>query len=422
MWLREYIFNALIPVIHLLIYAIFVGSAAEFAESNPIYALVCIGFLIPAEKFIRKMFGFDKATTVSPLGAAAGGALVMNAINHIKKGGGGDNKSESGTGSSKVRTANSGYIPAPGTKPGNKPGEGTGGGNPSGGNPGGGNPSGGSQDGGNSGGGNPSGGSQDGGNSGGTTKVFGEDVATKQKGPKGSAKGRLAGLTAVGKKYINKQNIKRAAKTTGRKFRRKAIGAAGAAALGTIGLAAGLTTGDLSKVGQYTAAAGAVGYASANRIGDKLTDVEKQNRETYKENKWGTDEYETRQAIQDMENNPEFLKTAKEMGLNKKERATLVRQYRDNGIVDSNKMINAMNTQQRINNTIKKNGSHKQFGDHEIKDEEIIAAQRLSQGLGSSYWSNPENRDKFRQRLIDKGVPDPDRAIALISQLKGDLS
>ena len=106
MWLREYIFNALIPVIHLLIYSIFVGTAANFASEHPIYALVCISFMIPAEKFIRKMFGFDKATTSSQLGAAAGGAMVMNAINHIKKGGGGDDKGGAGAGGgpSKVRT------------------------------------------------------------------------------------------------------------------------------------------------------------------------------------------------------------------------------------------------------------------------------------------------------------------------------
>ena len=44
---------------------------------------MCIGFIVPAEKFIRKMFGFDKASTVNPIGAAAGGAMVMNAINKI---------------------------------------------------------------------------------------------------------------------------------------------------------------------------------------------------------------------------------------------------------------------------------------------------------------------------------------------------
>lgn len=74
----------------------------EFASSNPIYALVCIGFLIPAEKFFRKMFGFDKATTSSQFGAAAGGAMVMNAINKISNAGGssGGKGSKSGSGSS----------------------------------------------------------------------------------------------------------------------------------------------------------------------------------------------------------------------------------------------------------------------------------------------------------------------------------
>ena len=55
MWIKEYVFNALIPVVHIILYSIFVGSAADFAESNPLYAIVCIAFLIPAEKFIRKM-------------------------------------------------------------------------------------------------------------------------------------------------------------------------------------------------------------------------------------------------------------------------------------------------------------------------------------------------------------------------------
>ena len=83
LWIREYVFNSLLPVIHLLIYTIFVTEATNLVDTNPIYAVVCIGFMVPAEKFIRKMFGFDKASTAGPLGAAAGGALMMNAINKI---------------------------------------------------------------------------------------------------------------------------------------------------------------------------------------------------------------------------------------------------------------------------------------------------------------------------------------------------
>lgn len=82
-WIKEYTFNAAIPVIHIIIYSALVGSASDLARSNPLYAIVCIFFLIPAEKFFKKLFGFEKATTVGQLGAAAGGALIMNAINKM---------------------------------------------------------------------------------------------------------------------------------------------------------------------------------------------------------------------------------------------------------------------------------------------------------------------------------------------------
>ena len=84
LWLKEYIFNALLQVIHLLLYFIFVGSAMELVNQNPLYAIICIGFLVPAEKFLKNMFGFNKASTVGEFGAAAGGALVMNAINKAR--------------------------------------------------------------------------------------------------------------------------------------------------------------------------------------------------------------------------------------------------------------------------------------------------------------------------------------------------
>ena len=110
-WIREYTFNALLQVIHLLLYTILIDSAQTLIDQgNLIYALVAIGFLIPAEKFIRKMFGFEKAGTISPMGAAAGGAVVMNAINKLKgkNGGSGSQSSDNGDGKKeqgKTRTA-----------------------------------------------------------------------------------------------------------------------------------------------------------------------------------------------------------------------------------------------------------------------------------------------------------------------------
>lgn len=70
MWLKEYVYNALIQPFHLIIYMIFVGSAVELAQSNIIYALAAIAFILPAEKILKKMFGFDRA----PLGTM--GALT----------------------------------------------------------------------------------------------------------------------------------------------------------------------------------------------------------------------------------------------------------------------------------------------------------------------------------------------------------
>lgn len=95
MWLKEYVFNALLQPFHLIIYTVFVGSAIELAANNPIYAIVTLAFITPAEKILRKFFGFEKASTAGTLGAAAsiaGGAAAMNLAKGLmapKKGGGG---------------------------------------------------------------------------------------------------------------------------------------------------------------------------------------------------------------------------------------------------------------------------------------------------------------------------------------------
>ena len=85
MWFREYVINVLIQPVHLLLYMILVGGAMELVEVNIIYAVVAIGFLIPAEKLIRKFFGFDNAGTLSAAGSFAGGAVFSAAINKLNK-------------------------------------------------------------------------------------------------------------------------------------------------------------------------------------------------------------------------------------------------------------------------------------------------------------------------------------------------
>ena len=85
MWMKEYTCNLLIQPFHLLLYTIFVTMAFELAGSNIVYSLVVLGFMMPAERFLRKMFGFDRASTPGFLDGAAGAAMTMTAINSLTK-------------------------------------------------------------------------------------------------------------------------------------------------------------------------------------------------------------------------------------------------------------------------------------------------------------------------------------------------
>lgn len=83
-WLREYMFNLLIQPLHLLLYTILIKSAFDLASTNIIYSLVTIGFLIPAEKLMRSLFGFEKATTpISVAGAATGATMLNSALQRL---------------------------------------------------------------------------------------------------------------------------------------------------------------------------------------------------------------------------------------------------------------------------------------------------------------------------------------------------
>lgn len=124
MWLKEYAYNLLLQPFHLLLYTMLIGSVMDLAVNNMIYALVALGFLIPAEKLLRRFFGFEKAaTTGSIVGGVVGGSLAMNAINKLgkigpggskggKAGGKGSGSGESGSDSdsTKIRTADKGTL------------------------------------------------------------------------------------------------------------------------------------------------------------------------------------------------------------------------------------------------------------------------------------------------------------------------
>lgn len=83
MWLKEYIFNLLIQPMHFILYTILVTSAFDLAGSNIIYSLVALGFMMPAEKLLRRFFGFEKAKTPGLLAGPAGAALMMQGISKL---------------------------------------------------------------------------------------------------------------------------------------------------------------------------------------------------------------------------------------------------------------------------------------------------------------------------------------------------
>lgn len=83
MWFKEYLFNTLIQPLHLLLYTIFIGAGTELMSSNVIYGVVAYAFMIPAEKFFKKMFGFDKASTPGGLGSPAAGMMAMRGLDRL---------------------------------------------------------------------------------------------------------------------------------------------------------------------------------------------------------------------------------------------------------------------------------------------------------------------------------------------------
>lgn len=88
-WLKDYIFYAFLPALHMIIYTVFISSALSLAVNNMIYALVAMAFIVPAEKIVKKMFGIH-GNTEERAGGFAGGAVagsLMSSLRKLPKGG-----------------------------------------------------------------------------------------------------------------------------------------------------------------------------------------------------------------------------------------------------------------------------------------------------------------------------------------------
>mgnify|MGYP004561843577 CR=1 FL=1 len=98
-WLREYIVNAMLPVIHLILYTVLISSALDLVTNSPLYAICIFAFIVPAEKMIKSMFGI-RSETAPAMGGFAGGAIAAQALQRLAKSG---TKKESSS-SQKIRT------------------------------------------------------------------------------------------------------------------------------------------------------------------------------------------------------------------------------------------------------------------------------------------------------------------------------
>lgn len=102
-WLKEYVINAMLPVIHYILYIVLIKSADSLPVDAPLYAICAMAFLVPAEKIVKQMFGINSQT--APTGSMTGAALAGSVGSKIldKFGGKGGNKGKS---NNNIRNAN----------------------------------------------------------------------------------------------------------------------------------------------------------------------------------------------------------------------------------------------------------------------------------------------------------------------------
>lgn len=83
MWFKEYLFNSLLQPLHLLLYTIFIVGGQQLAHNHCIYAIGFYMFMLVAEGFFKKLFGFDKANLAKGLGSPFAAAMSMKAFDAI---------------------------------------------------------------------------------------------------------------------------------------------------------------------------------------------------------------------------------------------------------------------------------------------------------------------------------------------------
>ena len=421
-WFKEYIFNLLIQPLHLLLYLVLVSGALELAQNNVLYAIVVLGFMTQAEKLLRAMFNFQKAQTPGVFGGLAGGALVMSGMKWLTgrgpKGGpsgssgkgGSEGSSESGSVNTNAgeRTMKNflGLDATPQTNANTNTET----------------------------------------NAEANSRFF-SDLSTEEldnqidfyKDKKGAAaKDRLAGLeeeralreaeekakeqkdknkvkplrdykgaaraylSANAKKVFSKDAIKRYGKA-GVRFTGKL---AGGLAMGTVGLAAGATTGEFSKAAQYAG----IGAMAGTKIGSNALDsiingynTDNESIEAAKRAYYGEEEYQKKQALKNqklaMRDENRIKRIQEKMKLSREDaerrNKEMVSFYSDNKINDIDEQIKIEKTKDKY------------FKDDAKGREKATWGYQFYKQYGLDGKLDPDKRSKRMNKAIEdyKDVP-----------------
>ena len=377
LWFKEYTFNALIQPVHLIIYTMTLSTVMDMLVINhPIYALIALGFIMPAEKFLRKMFGFEKATTLGAMGQMAGGAVLYSGIKKLA--GLGSKKQKNNEEQEKlVRTENNSKVKFANPEESNEE----------------------------------------------ETNSKTEDDADKKDESDGILENEE---TETNENIKNAENIEEKSRTTqekknaeqktkkvrmnnhsvirglnrlGVRARKKALKAKplraigrfsgkilGGAALGSIGLVAGIASGDLSKVATYTIGAAGVGAKIGGNVSDSIWDEAKDIKENFKEGYLGENEYNNRQLDQEFYNGYEWQNMLDDNtlypNLKGRERRMVLRdtvqKYRNSGITDTKKITTGIRAG--------------------LDPEDAIYAIKLAENIGKEDWENPTIRADYQER------------------------
>lgn len=315
-WLREYIFNCILQTVHLLLYTVLISSAFDFAKQNILYAIVAMGFMVPAEKLIKDMFGMKSSTPVGTLGAAAGGAVVMSMLNKLKSkppkqgadgAGGADNpkgvrtatrsapnvSNPTGTNNNaQVNSANAGDATGVGARTATAAARQAGG---------------------------------------------GSSTSTSIGTNSGSA---WNGIKAVGKRYISGPSVLKSGVS-------RFTGALAGVAAGTVGLSAGLATGDFGKTIQYGATGFAVGSQGMSNLSGRAMQGINEIYETYNKGEMGVEAYNNQKfdkAFYKSDGYKQIVQDSKLLAAygGKDGVKAATQQFLENGITDPEQMRKAM--------------------------------------------------------------------------------